>query len=267
MFDRTKRNELFLRASTNFFGENRYYEDSEVADHEVINLARQAAVYDWDWFSKMLIWLRSEGQIRTASIALALEGVHERLGASLHGYAGGEVSIPPLPDPMSNRQLIAGVLQRPDEPAEAASYWIGHWGRSIPKPVKRGIADSVTRMYSQKQALRWDKPADPVRMGDVIELVHPRPRKIPAAPDGALVTDEVQGKLYSHLITSRHDRDGYVPDSALGAIVKREELNKLTPSQRHEYAFKALDGKPELTGFQDAMANSWEWAKSWLGEQ
>lgn len=256
MFDRTKRTEIFLRASTGFFGENKYYEDSETADTQVKNLARELAVTDWGWLSGFLVWLRSEGQIRTAPIALSLEAVHERLGSGLHGGEG-----------ITNRQLIAGVLQRPDEAAEATSYWIGHWGRSIPKPVKRGIADSVQRMYSQKQALRWDKNGDPVRMGDVVELVHPRPRKIPSAPDGTLVTDEVQGKLYSHLITSRHNRDGYVPDSALGAIVKREELNKLTPAQRHEYAFKALDGKPELTGFQDAMANSWEWAKSWLGEQ
>lgn len=255
MFGRSERNELFLRASSNFFGEDRYYEDKEVSNHEVINLARRAAVFDWQWLSQMLIWLRSEGQIRTASIALALEAVHERLGSGMHGGEG-----------ITNRQLIAGVLQRPDEPAEAVSYWAGHWGRSIPKPVKRGVSDAVQRMYSQRQALRWDKNGDPVRMGDVIELVHPRPRKIPAAPDGALVTDEVQGKLYSHLITTRHNRENYVPDSALGAIVKREELNKLTPAQRHEYAFKALDGKPEFDGFEAAMAGSWEWAKSWLGE-
>lgn len=261
MFDRTKRTEIFLRASSNFSGESRYYEDAETSDTNVKNLARELAVHDWEWLSQFLIWLRSEGNIRTAAIILAAEAVHERLGSSLHAgaWSGG--------DGMTNRQLIAGVLQRPDEPAEAVSYWVAHWGRSIPKPVKRGIADSVTRMYSQRQALRWDKNGDPVRMGDVIELVHPKARKIPAAPDGTLVTDQVQGELYKHLITTRHNREGYVPDSSLGAIVKREELSQLTPVQRHEYAFKALDGKPELTDFQAAMAGSWEWAKSWLGEQ
>ena len=258
MYDRTKRQEIYLRASTNFHGENMYYENAETADVQVTNLARDLAVHDWAWLSPFIIWLRSEAQIRTMSIALAAEAVHERLGSGLHGSEGGSIT---------NRQLISSVLQRPDEPAEAVSYWVNHWGRSIPKPVKRGVADAVTRMYSQRQALRWDKPGDPVRMGDVIELVHPKMRSITASADGSTVTDKVQGALYRHLITVRHDRDGYVPDPVLGAVRQRDELNRMSPQARHEFAFKALDGKPELDGFKVAMAGSWEWARSWMGEQ
>lgn len=262
MFDRTKRTELFLRASGNFAGEDTYYENAETADIQVKNLARELAVTDWAWTSEFLAWLRSEGNIRTASIMLAAEAVHERLASNMNGTLGSlELGA------LSNRTLISAVLQRPDEPAELLAYWVQEFGRAIPKPVKRGTADAVQRMYSQKQALRWDKPGDPVRMGDVIELVHPRPRKIPASPDGTMTADQVQGKLYSHLITSRHNRDGYEPDEELGMIRRREELSKMKPSARHEYAFAALDGKPELDGFKDAMAGSWEWARSWLGEK
>jgi len=254
MYDRTKRQEIYLRASTNFHGENMYYENAETADVQVTNLARDLAVHDWEWTAGFLIWLRSEAQIRTMSIALAAEAVHERLGSSMPGSEGGSIT---------NRQLIGSVLQRPDEPAEMVALWTGKWGRAIPKPVKRGVADAVTRMYSQRQALRWDKPGDPVRMGDVIELVHPKMRKI--TTDGS--ADKVQGALYSHLITARHDRDGYVPDPVLGAVRQRDELNRMSPQARHDFAFKALDGKEELDGFKIAMAGSWEWARSWMGEK
>jgi hypothetical protein len=241
---RDPRAELFLRVTTGFAGQDQYYENAHAADSRAADLARQLAVRDWAWTAPFLAWLRSEGNIRTMSWMLAAEAVHERLGSQMHG---------------GNRQLIRDVLQRPDEPGKLLGYWIRNWGRSLPQPVKRGTADALTRMLNQKQALRWDKTSDPVRLGDVIELCHPKPVQ------GTAYT-AVQGNLFGHLITIRHNRDGYEPDISLGAVRKRSELNAMTPQERHDLAFKALDGKPELQDFTTAMASSWEWAKSWLGE-
>lgn len=38
--------------------------------------------------------------------------------------------------------MIASVLRRPDEPGELLAYWTATYGRAVPKPVKRGIADA-----------------------------------------------------------------------------------------------------------------------------
>ncbi|MGW7465173.1 alpha/beta fold hydrolase [Streptomyces xantholiticus] len=46
--------------------------------------------------------------------------------------------------------VIATVLQRADEPGELLGYWTARYGRRIPKPVKRGIADAVQRLYDER---------------------------------------------------------------------------------------------------------------------
>lgn len=235
---------LFLRATTSFAGENKFYEKGAENDQEAIKLARELAIADWAWTTNFLPWLRQSANIRTMSIMLAAEAVHARLAAKQHGHAGG----------WSNRQLINVVLQRPDEPGEMIAYWLNTYGRSIPKPVKRGVADAITRMLNQRQALRYDKDGAAVRLGDVIELVHPEAR------------DEEQGKLFEYLITDRHNREDYDTPAILMSIKMRDALNKLTPDERHEFAHKVKRGDPTATAmWKEALAGQWEWGRSWLG--
>jgi hypothetical protein len=54
------------------------------------------------------------------------------------------------------RQIVDSVLQRADEPGEALAYWTATYGRAVPKPVKRGIADAVARLYTQRSLLKYD---------------------------------------------------------------------------------------------------------------
>ena len=91
---------------------------------------RELAVTDPEWTAGLLGWLRGEGNLRTASIVGAAEYVRARLDAG-------------ATDGPSNRQVIASVLQRPDEPGELLAYWTATYGRNVPKPVKRGVADAV----------------------------------------------------------------------------------------------------------------------------
>ena len=73
------------------------------------------------------------------------------------------------------RRIVASVLQRADEPGEALAYWTSTYGRAIPKPVKRGIADAVGRLYTEYGLLKYDTAAKGFRFADVIDLVHPAP--------------------------------------------------------------------------------------------
>ncbi len=69
-------------------------------------------------------------------------------------------------------------------------------------PVKRGIADAVRRLYTERAVLRYDGLSRQIRMADVVELTHPSPR------------DERQSALFKWLLDRRHHDDA-VADPAL----------------------------------------------------
>ncbi|WP_432112763.1 TROVE domain-containing protein [Streptomyces sp. S1] len=183
---RDEKSELFLLAVANLVSQQSFYETGKDRDNRYAQLVRTLAVQDPEWTAALLGWLRGEGNMRTASIVGAAEYVKARLDK---GIAGG------------NRKVVDSVLQRPDEPGELLAYWTARYGRSIPKPVKRGVADAVRRLYSERSLLKYDTASHAYRFGDVIELVHPAP------------TATWQGDLFQHAIDRRHGRDNPVPES------------------------------------------------------
>ncbi len=70
--------------------------------------------------------------------------------------------------------VIADVVRRPDEMAElVALYWReGH--RPLAAQLKKGLARAFVR-FDAYQLAKYDRPA-PVRLRDVMFLVHPKPR-------------------------------------------------------------------------------------------
>ena len=257
-YARDPKGELFLRATTMFYGQDSFYEDAAVSDARSKELGRDLAVTDWEWFSQFLVWLRSKGNIRTMSTVLAVEGVLARLNAKLPAELDGD----PI---LTHRQLTDKVLQRPDEPGKMLLYffqnYVPNWkpgsftSKSVPQPLKRGIGDALSRMLNQKQALRYDKPGDKIRLGDVIEICHPKAK------------NEQQGILFRHLITSRHDREGYEPPVELDEVRARWVLNKFPPAEREAFA-RTISADPNAAElWRKALAGSWEWGKLWLGEK
>jgi hypothetical protein len=140
-YTRDARSELFLRATASFAGEDSFYEEAAVRDGRMRELVSELAT-DADgfaWLQGFLPWLRDGGNMRTAPVVLAAEAVRARLAAGLEG---------------GNRQLVGSVLRRADEPGEMLAYWTSRYGRAVPKPVKRGIADTVARLYDERHWLR-----------------------------------------------------------------------------------------------------------------
>jgi hypothetical protein len=273
-FGRSEKTELFLRATTMFAGEKNFYENAAAHDQRAIELARKLAVNDWAWMSDFLPWLRQKANIRTMSIMLAAQAVHARLKAGIFGSditkfngTGPGMHITDLP---SSRKVISEVLQRADEPNEMLQYWVVTFGRNVPMPVKRGVADAITRMATQANMMRWDKPGRPMRAADTLELTHPKVRRVPLnGEDGCIRTlkDPAQGKLYEHLITARKNRPDLVVPPELQAIRNRRELSLMDPTDRHALAAKALNADVEATiTIRSAAAGQWEWVMSWLGE-
>lgn len=227
-YARDTKSELFLLAVSNMVGEDTFYEGASERDARFRDLVRTVAVADSEWLARFLPWLRSEANMRSASVVGALEAAKALLDA---GEPGG-------------RQIVASVLQRPDEPGEAIAYWTSRYGRALPKPVKRGIADAVARLYNERSLIKYDTDSKGFRFGDVIDLVHPSP----SAP--------WQGDLFEHALDRRHNRDKPIPE-ALETLRKRAELLALPVDQRRSYA---IDNPQALA----SAGITWEALAGWL---
>lgn len=174
--------ELFLMAATYLATEGSFYESATEREARFVDLVHRATQSNPDFVRRLAPYLRNELKIRSASVMLAAEYV----------AAGGQ----------GGRAVVNSVLQRGDEPAEMLGYWHSRHGRQVKMAVKRGIADAAVRLYTERSALRYDGVGRGIRMADVIELTHPKPR------------DAKQSALFKWLLDHRHHNDA-VADPAM----------------------------------------------------
>lgn len=188
-FVRDTKSELFLLAVANMVGEDTFYEKAGDRDERYENLVREVAVADPAWMVGFIGWLRGEANMRSASLVAAAEAVKARLDDEMKtGTAEGNP-----PPAVPNRKLVDAALQRADEPGEFLAYWLARYGRTLPKPVKRGVADAARRLYNEFTLLKYDTASHAVRFGDVLDLCHPSP----ATPE--------QGVLFRYALDRRHN--------------------------------------------------------------
>lgn len=235
---RDAKSELFLLAVANMVGESTFYETASDRDERYRNLVRQVALEDPVWLHNMLIWLREDANMRSAPVVGACEMVKARLEAKADPLFLG-------PDMRNvDRLVIDSVCKRADEPGELLAYWTSKYGRTIPKPVKRGVADACQRLFNEYAVAKYDSGA--FRIGDVIDLVHPTPD--PAKP--------WQGDLFEHALDRRHGRAEEIPES-LSTIRWRADLMARPVAERRRIL---LDAPGRLS-----MAEmTWEAVAGWL---
>ncbi|MDP5310362.1 TROVE domain-containing protein [Streptomyces poriferorum] len=231
---RDTKSELFLLAVSNFVGTDTFYEKGGDRDDRYTQLIRQIAVIDPDWCTGFLRWLRSDANMRTAALVGAAEVTKARLDAGVAGHS---------------RQVIGAVLQRADEPGEFLGYWTSKYGRKLPKPVKRGIADAVQRLYNERSLLKYDTDSKGYRFGDVLNLVHPSP-----ADDKPW-----QGDLFKHALDRRMKRDEEIP-GRLPLLASRQRLMALPVDERRQLITENVDASGEL----HRAGMTWEALAGWL---
>jgi len=176
-------------------------------------------------------WLRRTANLRSASVVAAVEYVR----------AGGP----------HGRRVVDSACLRADEPAEVLAYWTSRYGRAVPQPVKRGVADAVRRLYDERAALKYDGTGRVWRMADVLDLTHPRP------------TDDAQSALFGWLLDRRHDRAASDPDAVPAelATVRAWTALQAVPADRRRALVTAADGRHRLA----AAGTTWESVAGWLG--
>ncbi|MBH0776025.1 TROVE domain-containing protein [Nocardia bovistercoris] len=234
-YARSVRAELFLLAVSNMVGEDTFYESANTRDNRYATLVRAATLADPDWTARLLRWLRSTANMRSAALVGAAEFAKARLDAG---------------EPGMSRQVIDAVLQRADEPGELLAYWTATYGRAVPKPVKRGIADAVRRLYDERSLLKWDGAARGFRFADVIELTHPT-----AAADKPW-----QGAVFEHALDRRHGNRTVDLPAELTVLRARAELAAMPVEQRRALC---TDVERARTVLREA-GMTWESVAGWL---
>lgn len=234
-YTRDPKSDLFLLAVTNMVGEDTFYESASQRDQRFAALVRVVSTLDPEWMQGFIPFLRNEMFMRSASVVAAAEYVAS-------GAPNGA-------------SVVASALQRADEPAELIGYWHQNHGRNEPKPIKRGIARAVQRLYTQDTALKYDGGSRSVRMGDVLERVHARP-----------VSDE-QSALFAYLLDRRHHSDSIRADiTKLPRLQKALELDSKSEDEMRAifreqgalalasagYTWERLSGKMKMD------AEAWE---------
>lgn len=215
-FVRDAKGELFLLAVSNFVGQDKFYESGKAGDNRFKALVQQVARQDPAWMIRFLPWLRNEANMRTASIIGAVEATLGQLWrpekGSIEGYG---------------RSMVNSVLSRADEPGEMLGYFMSTYpGKQIPKPIKRGIADAATRLYTEFNTLKYDTASRAIRFGDVLELTHARPRPFKREGEAGYADRQWQIALFKHLIDRRHGRD-LEGDTTLHMIFNNSEMRRI----------------------------------------
>lgn len=232
-YARDTKSELFLLAVANMVGENTFYETGDKRDGRYAGLVRAATVSDPDWTARFLRWLRSEANMRSASLVGAAEFVKARLEAGEQGMS---------------RQVVDSVLQRADEPGEFLAYWTSMYGKTIPKPVKRGVADAAQRLYDELSFAKWDSDARGFRFGDVLNIVHPTPRA------------DWQGELFRYALDRRHGHAGEIPASLETLSIRAELL--AWPVEKRRALFRK--DRHTVSSVLRQAGMTWEAVAGWL---
>jgi hypothetical protein len=235
---------LFLLAVSNMVGEDTFYESATDRDRRFVELVHEVAVADPSWLLAFVGWLRGSANMRSASIVAAVEAVRARLASSSTVSADAAVSTVSAVstvDSVPNRSFVAAVLQRADEPGELLAYWVSRYGRALPKPVKRGVADAVQRLYTEYAMLKYDTDSKGYRFADVIELTHPEP----VAP--------WQGDLFRVALERRHDRAELSFGARLPMLVANAGLRSLAKTDPSVLTDSARVGAAGLT-WEDVLS-------------
>lgn len=242
-YARDAKSELFLLA-VSLMMQDTFYETSDARLDRFRILVHQVALVDFPWLARFAPYLRTSMFMRTASIVLAAEAVAARLGkVSGDGADQGMVE-----SEHTLRSLVASVLNRADEPGELLAYWQSRYGKAIPKPIKRGIADYLAgEQFSEYAALKYDGDSKNWRLGDVVEMVHPE-----GTPS--------RSALFRYLLDRRHNPKDIRADlNLLPMIAERRRLEAIPPSDRR--AVLRMEGDSALLR---RAGVTWEWLSGWV---
>lgn len=235
-WEKTNKEALFSLAATMMGGSDTFYETGESRHDRFIGLVHTMVREDPEWLAGFVPFLRNDMFMRSYSLVSAAEYLRAVLNL-------GDAFRGPRP-----RRVIASAIKRMDEPGEMLAYWASNYGRAFPMALKRGVADALARGLSEYSAMKYDGGQGTWRLGDVVELTHPKPAK------------PFQDALYRYLLDHRHHADDIRTDlSLLPMVAARKELYALEQNKRRAL-LRTEEGRARLA----AAGITWEALAGWL---
>lgn len=257
-------------------GEDTFYEKGKNRDKRFADLMESLAVSDPSWTYGFLNWLRSEGNIRTASIIGGAHAVHARLASAEALEEDEDVINNARPHTGINRALVSAVCQRADEPGEFAAYWKATFG-SFPKPVKRGLGDAANALYSEYSVMKYDTASHGFRFADILNLTHVTPKFTPQqweldkldedeAPDFFTSGNLNKVQLFMHIMNRRFgnaEESGFIPEMIANNMSLRKDAadgkyDTLLDADRVKAAGMTWEDVLSLAGSKLDKAKVWE---------
>ena len=236
-FERDAKSELFLLGVSSF-NEDMYYESASLQMTRVKELVSKVLESDDGvaWLAGFTKWLRADANIRSMSIAIALVTAKTMLDQGVTG----------------SRSIVSNVLQRADEPAEAIGFWYTNYGRKLPQPVKRGIADAAKRLYNERSVFKYDSDSKAVRFADVIQLVHPDPSSLKQSAVFKFALDRRYNDKALPTVKVK-DWDGKIVEFTLNVAAEREKVKSLGGVE-----LRKLANEGKLTEYLKSSGMTWE---------
>src|SRR5688500_11724387 len=131
---------LFLLATNSFFGQKKFYESAKAGDDRFVVLVRKITQVDPVWMLEFITWLRASGNMRAGAVVASVE-------AALVAPANPDKAPSATGRP---RGLARAGIGRADEIGEAMAYFQATYpGKSLPKPLKRGLADALVDLVHE----------------------------------------------------------------------------------------------------------------------
>ncbi|GAA0401338.1 TROVE domain-containing protein [Microbispora corallina] len=194
------------------------------------DVAVRLASADEEWTTRLADWMSRHPALARLRLALVAELAHARIQARA----------------TRTRSFVDRALRRADEPGELLAYWLGRYGRSLPQPLKRGVADAVVRLYDEPAVATYDGPGASLRFADVLALTHPVPR------------DGTQSALFALTIARRRGLTHDIPPY-LTLLRARRELYRIAADRRAPLLDRP-DGALRLA----SAAMTWSSVRRWL---
>ncbi len=136
--------------------EDNFYESDEDRLRKLVRRFDAAADEDPEFVLKLAAYARTELYLRDVSnLLLVLAAQHEEAKTYVREYA-------------------PRVIRRADELTTVTAMQLELFGKPIPKPLKKGLADSFHE-FDRYQFAKYDNRNRAVKFRDVMNLVHPKP--------------------------------------------------------------------------------------------
>lgn len=201
-----------------------------------MGLVRKVTQADPQWMLDFITWLRGPGNMRTGAVVASVEAARV-----------AKQDLQPGSDVGMARKLAQAGIGRADEVGEAVAYHMSKYGKKLPKPIKRGLADAMTKHVDEYTAMKYGSKnsSKEFSMGDLLNLLHPTP------------ADFKQKDLFGYLVARQYG-EVEIPTSLVKLRLRAALMAMPVPSRRH--VLETSDGPQVL---KDAGL-TWEALAGWL---